>query len=105
MDKDLIKFRSKKILLAHSGGLDSCVLADILLDLKVDFSIAHCNFQLRGIESENDSNFVSSWSQRNKIPFFYSKFSTKEYCEINNINIQLATRELRYQWFFELQSI
>ena len=75
MDKDLIKFRSKKILLAHSGGLDSCVLADILLDLKVDFSIAHCNFQLRGIESENDSNFVSSWSQRNKIPFFYSKFS------------------------------
>ena len=105
MDNDLIKFRSKKILLAHSGGVDSCVLADILLNLKLDFSIAHCNFQLRGIESENDSNFVSSWSQRNKIPFFYSKFSTKEYCEINNINIQLATRELRYKWFFELQSI
>jgi len=105
IDKDLIKFRSKKILLAHSGGVDSCVLADILLNLKVDFSIAHCNFQLRGIENEKDSNFVSSWSQRNKISFFYSKFSTKEYCEINNINIQLATRELRYQWFFELQSI
>ena len=105
IDKDLIKFRSKKILLAHSGGVDSCVLADILLNLKVDFSIAHCNFQLRGIESENDSNFVSSWSQKNKIPFFYSKFSTKEYCEINNTNIQLATRELRYQWFFELQNI
>jgi len=103
--KDLTKFKSKKILLAHSGGIDSSVLADILLKLKIDFSIAHCNFQLRGAESDNDSKFVSVWCDRYNIPFFYSKFSTKEYCEINNINIQLGTRELRYKWFFELQNI
>lgn len=102
---DLMKFKSKKILLAHSGGIDSSVLANILNDLKIDFSIAHCNFQLRGTESENDFKYVSKWSKENKIPFFYSKFSTKKYCEINKINVQLATRELRYNWFFELQNI
>ena len=105
IDKDLIEFKSKKILLAHSGGLDSSVLAHILLDLKIDFSIAHCNFQLRGTESENDLNFVSKWSKENKISFFHSKFATKKYCEINKTNVQLATRELRYKWFFELQNI
>ena len=100
-----MKFKSKKILLAHSGGIDSSVLANILNDLKIDFSIAHCNFQLRGTESKNDFKYVSKWSKENKIPFFYSKFSTKKYCEINKINVQLATRELRYNWFFELQNI
>ncbi len=75
IDKDLIEFRSNKILLAHSGGVDSSVLAHVLLDLKIDFSIVHCNFQLRGTESENDLNFVSKWSKENKISFFHSKFA------------------------------
>ena len=102
---DLIKFKSKKILLGHSAGLDSSVLANVLNDFKIDFSIAHCNFQLRGKESEDDFKFVSKWSKDNKIPFFYSKFSTKKYCQINKTNVQLATRDLRYNWFFELQNI
>ena len=102
---DLIKFKSKKILLGHSAGLDSSVLANILYDFKIDFSIAHCNFQLRGKESEDDFKFVSKWSNENKIPFFCSKFSTKKYCQINKTNVQLATRDLRYNWFFELQNI
>ena len=75
---DLIKFKSKKILLGHSAGLDSSVLANILYDFK----------------------FVSKWSKANKIPFFCSKFSTKKYCQINKTNVQLATRDLRYNWFF-----
>ena len=102
---DLIKFKSKKILLGHSAGLDSSVLANILYDFKIDFSIAHCNFQLRGKESKDDFKFVSKWSKENKIPFFCSKFSTKKYCQINKTNVQLATRDLRYNWFFELQNI
>ena len=79
-------------------------MANILYDFKIDFSIAHCNFQLRGKESKMILNSSLNGARRIKY-LFCSKFSTKKYCQINKTNTQLATRDLRYNWFFELQNI
>ena len=60
----------KRLLLAHSGGLDSSVLAHLLLKAGLNFSVAHCNFQLRASESEADMKFVEAWCREHSIPFF-----------------------------------
>ena len=62
------KLKNQKILLAHSGGVDSSVLAFLLVQEKLNFSVAHCNFQLRGAESDSDLQFVRKWCLENKIP-------------------------------------
>ena len=79
-----------KLILAISGGADSVCLMHVLLEIGVCFDLAHCNFQLRGKESEDDFKFVSKWSKENKIPFFYSKFSTKKYLS-DKMKIKSAT--------------
>ena len=71
------QLKNKKSLLAVSGGVDSIVLANLLLEASVDFSVAHCNFQLRGSESDDDFFFVEKWCQKHSIPFFSNIFSTK----------------------------
>jgi tRNA(Ile)-lysidine synthase len=91
--------RHDKVLIAVSGGLDSMVLADILIRMGYDCGIAHCNFGLRGEESDEDENFVRKWSSGKKIDFFYSKFKTAEYSKEKGISIQMAARDLRYEWF------
>ena len=95
----LDQLKNKSVLLAHSSGVDSCVLAHIFLNKKINFSVAHCNFQLRGEESDNDLLFVKDWCKKNKIPFFYKTFDTKKFRENKKIGIQEAARDLRYQWF------
>ena len=92
----------KKILVACSGGIDSVVLARILKELKFNISLAHCNFSLRGIESDEDEKFVISIANKLSIPVFNTKFDTKQFKEINKVSIQMAARELRYHWFDEL---
>ena len=72
--QDLSSLASEKLLLAHSGGVDSSVMAQLLLDEKIPFSIAHCNFQLRDSASNDDEKFVRDWSQQHKIPFFTKRF-------------------------------
>ena len=68
---DASPLRGKRLLLAHSGGgVDSSVLAHLLLQADLDFSVAHCNFQLRGAESDQDASFVKNWCQQHQIPFF-----------------------------------
>ncbi|MFQ3340766.1 MAG: tRNA(Ile)-lysidine synthase [Flavobacteriaceae bacterium] len=99
---NLTAFFGKRLLLAHSGGLDSSVLAHLLLEASIDFSVAHCNFQLRGNESDGDADFVNEWCRKHNIPFFSSCFSTKKYMEFHKKNTQLAARQLRYQWFNSL---
>lgn len=91
-----------KIIAAVSGGIDSVVLIDILHQLAFDFSIAHCNFQLRGDESIRDEKFVRSLSEKYNCPIEVIKFNTKQYAEENRTGIQEAARVLRYQWFREL---
>ena len=92
----------KKILVACSGGIDSVVLTRILKELKFNISLAHCNFSLRGIESDGDEKFVISIADKLSIPIFNTKFDTKQFKEINKVSTQMAARELRYHWFDEL---
>ncbi len=89
-------------LLACSGGIDSMVLAHVLLENKFTFSIAHCNFKLRGQESDADEDYVKKWAQINNVPFYTVSFNTKKYAQEHGISTQMAARNLRYSWFYEL---
>ena len=88
--------------LAISGGVDSMVLANLFLINNLNFSIAHCNFQLRGKESDDDELFVNKWCSEKDIKLYNKKFSTEDYCKNNKLTIQMGARELRYEWFREL---
>ncbi|MFN8207061.1 MAG: tRNA lysidine(34) synthetase TilS [Bacteroidales bacterium] len=90
------------ILVAVSGGIDSMVLLHILTSLGKAHAIAHCNFQLRGAESDSDEQLVKDFAVKLGIPFFVNKFDTAEYAQNRGISIQLAARELRYNWFTRL---
>ena len=94
--------KGKKILLATSGGLDSMVMADLFQKMNFDIAIAHCNFQLRGLESFGDQNFIQEYAERNKIPVFITQFDTENFAKDYKLSIQIAARTLRYDWFYEL---
>jgi len=90
------------LLIAVSGGIDSVVLCELIFQSGYKFSIAHCNFQLRGNESERDQEFVQSVSKKYSVPFLVKKFDTENYAKEKKVSIQVAARELRYAWFHEL---
>ena len=93
----------EKIVLALSGGMDSMVLADLLLKTKVEFVAAHCNFHLRGEESDGDEKFVLEYAEKHDIQCFVKHFDTEKYASENGISIEMAARDLRYAWFEELR--
>ena len=88
-----------KILLAISGGIDSVCLADLLIRSGYNVEFAHCNFKLREEESDQDEIFVSDLANKYKIPFHHISFDTNHYALSNKRSIQMAARELRYEWF------
>jgi tRNA(Ile)-lysidine synthase len=92
----------KKLILATSGGLDSMVMAHLFHQLNYEIAIAHCNFQLRGVESFEDQKFVQEYADANGIPLFVTQFDTKAFAEDYKLSTQVAARELRYNWFYEL---
>ena len=92
-----------KFILALSGGIDSMVLADLLLKSKVDFVAAHCNFQLRGEASDVDEKFVRDFAEKNGIQCFVKHFDTEKYAVEQGVSIEMAARDLRYAWFEELR--
>lgn len=96
------QLRGKRLLLAISGGIDSMVLVHLLHQLNFQIAIAHCNFKLRGIESEADENFVKQFAFENKIPFYSISFQTERYAIEHKLSIQLAARKLRYEWFDQI---
>lgn len=100
----LLSFASEKVLLAHSGGIDSSVLAHLLQANQIVFSVAHCNFQLRVSASDKDEDFVKNWCATKKVPFFSKRFDTEAYKKRTKESTQLAARNLRYQWFEELRN-
>lgn len=105
--KNLIKTEfpylcGSKLLLAVSGGVDSVVLAHLCHDSKLDFSIAHCNFNLRGEESDGDESFVVDLADSLDVEVYTQSFDTQKYAESKGISIQMAARDLRYEWFEEL---
>ena len=94
---------NKKLILALSGGIDSMVLADLLLKAKADFVLAHCNFHLRGEESDGDEQFVKDFAKKNGLKIFVKQFDTIAYAKEHGLSIEMAARELRYAWFEELR--
>lgn len=91
-----------KLLLAVSGGVDSVVLCELCKRAGYDFRIAHCNFQLRGEESERDEHFVRALGEKYGVEVLVKKFDTENHAAENKLSIQVAARELRYQWFDQL---
>ncbi|MGN0001961.1 MAG: tRNA lysidine(34) synthetase TilS [Sphingobacterium composti] len=93
-----------KILVAVSGGRDSMLLLWLLHKANFSIEIAHCNFQLRGDESDADEKLVRDFAEEHSIAFHVKNFDTINYAESNKISIQMAARELRYAWFEELRA-
>lgn len=91
-----------RVLVALSGGADSVALLRVLLALGYTCGAAHCNFHLRGEESDRDQHFVEELCARHKVPFHLIHFPTEEYAEAHKISIEMAARELRYEWFDRL---
>jgi len=92
-----------KILAAVSGGMDSVLMAHLLKAAGYDFSIAHCNFQLRGAEAIADQEFCQRLAQQLRVQFHTVNFDTRAYAAGEKISIQMAARDLRYQWFDQLR--
>ena len=94
------------VLLAVSGGIDSMVMADLAVHSQTpcSFGIAHCNFHLRGEESDADEAFVRTWAADHGLPFMKVDFDTEGYASSHGISIEMAARELRYGWFASLCS-
>ncbi len=94
--------KKDRLLLAFSGGVDSVVLAHVLKQNGIAFELAHCNFNLRGKESDMDEKFCSDFAKKNKLKIHIKQFDTKSYVKIKKLSVQMAARELRYHWFNEL---
>ncbi len=92
-----------KNLLAVSGGKDSVLMCQLFKLAGYQFSIAHCNFNLRGDEAKRDESFVKQLAADLAVPFYVNHFDTKAYANEQHISTQMAARELRYQWFEELR--
>ncbi len=95
--------RKKRCLLAVSGGIDSVVMCHLFYEAGYEFAIAHCNFNLRGAESDADEQLVNALAAKYKVDIFVKSFDTRGYAAEKNISIQLAARELRYAWFEEIR--
>ena len=93
---------NSKNLLAISGGIDSVVLTHLLKQLNLDFSLAHCNFNLRGKESDLDEAFVLELAEELETEVFVESFDTNLFAKQNKLSHQMAARKLRYNWFNEL---
>ncbi|MBP5473404.1 MAG: tRNA lysidine(34) synthetase TilS, partial [Bacteroidales bacterium] len=97
--------KDNKILLAVSGGIDSLVMTDLFYKSGFkNIAIAHCNFSLRGEESDGDEKHVRQFALEHDIPIFVIRFHTKEYAKMHKVSTQVAARELRYAWFKRLRA-
>ena len=96
--------RSASYLLAVSGGVDSMCLADLWVRAygSEGCAIAHCNFNLRGEDSDADEALVTQWSDDHGVLLHKASFNTLEYASENGLSIEMAARELRYRWFAQL---
>ncbi|MEM0517039.1 MULTISPECIES: tRNA lysidine(34) synthetase TilS [Aequorivita] len=92
----------KKLLIACSGGLDSVVLTHLTKKVNLEIALAHCNFSLRGKESDSDEMFVIGLANKLEIPVFAETFDTIKFAEEHQVSTQMAARNLRYTWFAEI---
>ena len=92
-----------KILAALSGGMDSVLMVHLLKAAGLSFGIAHCNFQLRGNESINDQQFCKNLAHEIQVPFYTVNIETIQHVADNKVSVQMAARQLRYDWFEQLR--
>jgi len=102
LSQNLPFLENKKLLLAISGGIDSMALAHFFKTLGYNITLAHCNFNLRGQESDGDEYFVRDFAAKNNLKIFVTHFDTKAFANDAKVSIQVAARQLRYAWFDEL---
>ncbi|MBS1948414.1 MAG: tRNA lysidine(34) synthetase TilS [Bacteroidetes bacterium] len=102
ISKENLLLQKDRLLLAVSGGMDSVVLCELCSQAGFDFIVAHCNFQLRGEESKRDEIFVHNLAKKYDKLFLLKRFDTLHYALEKKISVQVAARELRYDWFGEL---
>lgn len=95
--------KQSKVLVGLSGGPDSMALIHILIQLGYNCIAGHCNFHLRGENSNSDAAFVNRWCAENDIPLFTIDFDTESYATSKKISIEMAARELRYDWFEKIR--
>jgi tRNA(Ile)-lysidine synthase len=93
----------KRFLLTVSGGIDSVVMAELFHTARIEFDFAHCNFHLRCEESDGDQDFVEKLALQMNVSCFVNHFDTQEYAGKNGISIQMAARDLRYEWFEDIR--
>ncbi len=99
--QDFPDFNDRQIFVAISGGKDSICLSKLLIDLRISHTLLHCNFQLRGNESEMDEKFLIDYAELNNLALKVKSFDTKLEAKKANTNTQLTARNLRYEWFKE----
>ena len=103
LEKNLLR-KGSRVILAVSGGVDSVVMTELFHRSKFPFAVAHCNFQLRGDESDADEQFVKKLAVKYDVPFFCTHFDTGKSAEVFKLSIQETARKLRYEWFSSLLS-
>ncbi|ASV32474.1 tRNA lysidine(34) synthetase TilS [Maribacter cobaltidurans] len=99
ISKNFPELLKNKFLLACSGGLDSVLLSYLCKQNHMDFILAHCNFRLRGADSNGDEDFVKELGHRLGKPVYVTHFDTMGYVNNHNVSVQMAARDLRYHWF------
>ena len=102
IDTNLPFLKKSRLLLAISGGLDSVALAHLCYKSKLNIAFAHCNFNLRGSESDADENFVLQLAEDLDVEVFIESFDTHTFAQEHKLSTQMAARELRYEWFSDL---
>ena len=96
------ELKRERFVLACSGGVDSVVLSHLCKAIDLDFALAHCNFQLRGADSDADEEFVQNIATKYKVKLFTTNFNTESYKNLHKVSVQMAARDLRYAWFAEI---
>lgn len=102
LQQNLPLLKGKKLLLAVSGGIDSMVMLHLFHTLDYEIAIAHCNFNLRDKESDGDEDFVKQQAQKYNNEIFITHFDTERFASDNKLSVQVAARQLRYLWFYQL---
>ena len=103
IERDGLIDSSSPVLVALSGGADSVALLRVLLKLGYDCRASHCNFHLRGEESNRDERFVTELCKKNGVPLDIKHFDVSTYMSEHGVSMEMACRELRYEWFEELR--
>jgi tRNA(Ile)-lysidine synthase len=102
IDKHQLIKADDEVLVGVSGGIDSMVMLNLISSCGYKFAVAHCNFSLRGADSNKDEQLVVNVCKQMGVKLFTKLFHTEDYAHGHNVSIQVAARELRYDWFKEL---